>query len=77
VTVTPEYARFHVIGKRLTCPNCGCTLDAYEVFACRIRGLATPVCLGCLIDALVWLKKYILPMLDTMLKMLEGECPRE
>jgi len=62
-------------GVFLKCPNCGCDIEAYEAFACRLRGLATPVCLGCLADALVWMKKYLVPMLDVALKMLEGGKP--
>jgi len=64
-------------GKQYKCPNCGCVLAPYEVMACRIRGLETPVCLGCLADALVWLKKYMLPMLETALKMLGEELHRK
>jgi hypothetical protein len=59
----------------LKCPACGCDLSDYEVFACRIRGLETPVCLGCLAEALVWMKKYLMPTLETALKMLKGEKP--
>jgi len=58
------------------CPNCGCPLTMYEIFACRIRGLATPVCLGCLVDALVFMKKWLLPTLETALKTLEGRGER-
>jgi len=57
------------------CPNCGCPLTLYEIFACRIRGLETPVCLGCLADALVWVKKWLLPMLELALKKMGGEEP--
>ena len=62
-----------LFGEPQYCPSCGCELSAYEVFACRLRGLETPVCLGCLADSLVWMKKYLLPMLDTALKILGGK----
>jgi hypothetical protein len=65
------FTTYMIYGSRVSCPGCGCDLSAYEVFACRIRGLKTPVCLGCLADALVWMKRYLAPMLETALKMLE------
>ena len=52
------------------CPSCGCELEQYEVFACRIRGLKRPACLGCLADALVTLRDHIEPMLEGALKAL-------
>jgi len=57
----------------LKCPACGCELAPYEVFACRIRGLKRPVCLGCLAEVLVLMKKYLLPALEIAVKLLEGE----
>jgi hypothetical protein len=68
-----DFPKYYGVGLLpLHCPGCGCELSDYEVFACRLRGLEKPVCLGCLADSLVWMKKYLLPMLDTALKMLEG-----
>jgi len=55
-----------------TCPNCGCSLTLYEIFACRIRGLKQPVCLGCLAEAVAFMKRQLLPMLEDTLKALNG-----
>jgi len=62
-----------IYGTYYKCPNCRCELSPYEVFACRIRGLETPVCLGCLADVLVWVKRYLVPMLEQALEMLGKE----
>jgi len=49
-----------------TCPGCGCPLTLYEIFACRLRGLKRPVCIGCLANALVFVRKELLPMFDAL-----------
>jgi len=48
------------------CPGCGCELSDYEVFACRLRGLKRPVCIGCMAGALVFVKKGLIPMLHAL-----------
>jgi len=48
------------------CPGCGTRLEDYEIFACRIRGLPKPVCIGCLADALVILRDTIWPLLEAL-----------
>ena len=50
-----------------TCPGCGCTLEPYEIMACRLRGLKRPVCIGCLANALVALREQIYPLLEAAL----------
>jgi len=50
------------------CAGCGTRLELYEIFACRIRGLKKPVCLGCLVDAIVGLKDHIYPLLEELAK---------
>jgi hypothetical protein len=52
----------------LRCPGCGCELSDYEVFACRLRGLKRPVCIGCLVEALVTVRDHVWPMLEGSLK---------
>jgi hypothetical protein len=52
------------------CQGCGVLLAPYEVFACRIRGLKKPVCLGCLIEALVFMKRDLLPLLTKAVDMM-------
>ena len=56
-----------------SCPGCGCTLEPYEIFASRIRGLKRPVCYGCLAKLLVFVKDYMKPMLETALEKLEAQ----
>jgi len=46
----------------LKCPGCGCKLEGYEIFACRLRGLKRPVCIGCMAGALVFVRDDLLPM---------------
>lgn len=58
----------HVPELGLKCPGCGCPLEPSEVFACRIRGLKKPVCIGCLAWAVVFLRDEILPLLEEALK---------
>jgi len=55
---------FYAKPKEGTCPGCGCPLTLYEIFACRIRGLKRPVCIGCLASALVFVRKELLPLFD-------------
>jgi len=55
------------------CPGCGCVLSAYEIFACRIRGLKPPVCLGCLADALVSLRDQVYPLVEDLMRLLVEE----
>jgi len=50
------------------CPGCGCQLEQYEVFACRIRGLKKPVCIGCLASVLVFVRDGLLPLVDRLEK---------
>jgi len=52
----------------LKCPGCGCKLEGYEIFACRLRGLKRPVCIGCLAGAMVYLRDHVLPMLEGSLE---------
>lgn len=54
-----------LVGQR--CPGCDCLLEPYEVFACRIRGLKKPVCLGCLATTVKWLKDSLLPVVEGMI----------
>jgi len=61
---------FYAKPSEATCPSCGCPLSFYEIFACRLRGLKRPVCVGCLADNLVTLRDHILPMLDGALEAL-------
>jgi len=49
------------------CAGCRVLLAPYEVFAARIRGLKKPVCIGCLIEALLFLKDDLKPMLEEAL----------
>jgi len=49
------------------CAGCGVLLAPYEIFAARIRGLKKPVCLGCLIEVLIFMKEYLKPMLDEVI----------
>jgi len=51
-----------------TCPGCGCVLSSYEVFACRLRGLKRPVCIGCMAGALVFVRDGLLPLVDRLEK---------
>jgi len=53
---------FAVVPEHGSCPSCGAPLELYEIFACRIRGLKRPVCLGCLIKVLVFLRDDLLPL---------------
>lgn len=46
----------------LRCPGCGCELSDYEIFACRLRGLKRPVCIGCLAGALVSFRDHVHPL---------------
>ena len=55
------------------CAGCGCELEAYEVFASRIRGLKRPVCYGCLAQVVVFVRDYMKPMLDKALEQLEAQ----
>jgi len=55
-----------------TCPGCGCPLENYEIFACRLRGLKKPVCIGCLASALVFLRDKVMPLLEEPMKILEA-----
>jgi len=48
------------------CPGCGCPLTFYEIFACRLRGLKRPVCIGCLANALVALRDHIYPTFQAL-----------
>jgi len=48
------------------CAGCGCPLTLQEIFACRLRGLKKPVCLGCLVSVLVFVRKQLLPMFDDL-----------
>jgi len=50
----------------LKCPGCGCKLEPYEIFACRLRGLKRPVCIGCMASALVFVRNDLLPMFDAL-----------
>jgi len=50
-----------------TCQGCGSQLEPYEVMACRIRGVQKPVCIGCLVNALVALRDQIYPLLEAAL----------
>jgi len=52
------------------CAGCGCPLAAYEVFASRVRGLKRPVCLGCAIMAVVFLRDEVEPMLAEAIKLI-------
>lgn len=56
----------------LHCPGCGCELSDYEVFACRLRGLKKPVCIGCLADALVTVREVVWPILEGALDRVKG-----
>jgi hypothetical protein len=47
----------------LRCPGCGCELSDYEIFACRLRGLKRPVCVGCLASALVSFRDHVYPLM--------------
>jgi len=60
-SVFEEYADWP---EDLKCPGCGCKLEGYEVFACRLRGLKRPVCLGCLINALLYLRDHVYPLMQ-------------
>jgi len=55
------------------CPGCGCVLSPYEIFACRIRGLERPVCVGCLASALVSLRDRVYPLVEGLLRLLVEE----
>jgi len=46
------------------CPGCGSELEPYEIFACRLRGLKRPVCIGCLADALVSFRDHVYPLMQ-------------
>jgi len=76
-TMTPEAAMFFAYKSYFKCPRCGCKLEAYEVFAQLIRGIKKPVCIGCLADALVFMKEDLAPMLDKALENLGGELHRK
>jgi hypothetical protein len=52
----------------LRCPGCGCELSDYEIFACRLRGLRRPVCIGCLAGAVVHMRDHVLPLLEGSLE---------
>jgi len=62
-----------IYGKEFRCPGCGCTLSPYEVFACRIRGLETPMCMGCAFEAVALLRDVVWPTLDEVIKLLKAE----
>jgi len=57
----PEYPRM-ITGDYPCCPGCGVRLEDYEIFACRLRGLKRPVCIGCLANVLVFLRDQLLPL---------------
>jgi len=61
----PQYPRM-ITGYYPCCPGCGARLEDYEIFACRIRGLKKPVCIGCLVNALVFVRNELLPMFDDL-----------
>jgi len=63
----PEYPRM-ITGDYPCCPGCGCVLSSYEVFACRLRGLKRPVCIGCMAGALVFVRDGLLPLVDRLEK---------
>lgn len=52
---------------KVHCAGCGCELAPYEVFSSRLRGLKKPVCIGCALDALVFLLDELMPMCDAAL----------
>jgi len=59
------------------CAGCGVLLAPYEVFAARIRGLKKPVCIGCLIEALNFMRDHLKPMLDDVLDRLVEYAAKE
>jgi len=77
LTMTPEAAMFLAYKGYFKCPCCGCKLEAYEVFAQLIRGIKKPVCIGCLADALAFMKDELAPMLNRALERLGEELHRK
>ena len=55
------------------CACCGCELSSYEVFSAKLRRLRKPVCLGCALDAVVFLRDHLKPMCDKALEMLREQ----
>jgi len=57
---------FAVVPEHGSCPGCGAPLELYEIFACRIRGLERPVCVGCLAQVLVDVRDKWLPLVQAL-----------
>jgi len=66
VEISEQNAKIDMEATGFKCPGCGCPLSSYEIFACRLRGLKKPVCIGCLAGALVFVRKELLPMFDAL-----------
>jgi len=63
----PEYPRM-ITGDYPCCPSCGTRLEDYEIFACRLRGLKRPVCIGCMAAVLVFVRDGLLQLVDRLEK---------
>jgi len=64
--ISDQNAKIDMGATGLKCPGCGCVLSSYEVFACRLRGLKRPVCIGCMAGALVFVRDGLLPLLERL-----------
>jgi len=52
---------------QIRCATCGASLFPYELFVARLRGLDKPICLGCAVELVVFMKKQLMPMLKLAL----------
>jgi len=63
MTETEQQGEIWCYRSEAKCARCGCELSNYEIFAARLRGLRPPVCLGCLIDAIIDIRERVWPLL--------------